>query len=66
MEVRNETLELLDTLLDGVSEPRLQLISADEARALIVFLGLLEEGEQGEDVRRAAGDMRSRLGSRLA
>ncbi|MFD8789789.1 hypothetical protein [Streptomyces vinaceus] len=62
----DETLDLLDTLLDGVSEPRLKLISTDEARALIVLLGLLEEGEQGEVVRRAAGDMHFRLGSRLA
>ncbi|MFE2879211.1 hypothetical protein ACFXG6_32860 [Streptomyces roseus] len=62
----DETLDLLDTLLDGVSETRLKLISADEARALIVLLGLLEEGDQDEDVRRAAGDMRFRLGSRLA
>ncbi|MCC0093232.1 hypothetical protein K7B10_00050 [Streptomyces flavotricini] len=62
----DEPLDLLDTLLDGVSEPRLKLISSDEARALIVLLGLLEEGEQPEDVRRAAGDMRFRLGSRLA
>ncbi|MFE5537074.1 hypothetical protein [Streptomyces sp. NPDC056492] len=62
----DETLDLLDALLDGVSEPRLKLISADEARALIVLLGLLEEGDQDEEVRRAAGDMRFRLGSRLA
>ncbi|MFI1453978.1 hypothetical protein [Streptomyces roseus] len=62
----DETLDLLDTLLDGASEPRLKLISTDEARALIVLLGLLEEGDHGQDVRRAAGDMRFRLGSRLA
>ncbi|WP_405959352.1 helix-turn-helix domain containing protein [Streptomyces sp. NBC_00868] len=29
-----ETLDLLDTLLEGVSEPRLKLISTDETRAL--------------------------------
>ncbi|MFE5538734.1 hypothetical protein [Streptomyces sp. NPDC056492] len=62
----DETLDLLDPLLDGVSEPRRKLISADEERALIVLLGLPEEADQDEDVRRAAGDMRFRLGSRLA
>ncbi|MFK0223913.1 hypothetical protein ACIQWN_37760 [Streptomyces vinaceus] len=62
----DETLDLLDVLLDSVSEPRLKLISADEARAIIVLLGLLDDADQPEDVRRAAGDMRFRLGSRLA
>ncbi|MFE9633390.1 hypothetical protein [Streptomyces sp. NPDC006463] len=63
--VTDETLDLLDVLLDGVSEPRLKLISADD-RAVIVRLGLLDESEQPEDVRRAAGVLRFRLGSRLA
>ncbi|MFE3786267.1 hypothetical protein [Streptomyces goshikiensis] len=61
----DETLDLLDTLLDGVSEPRLKLISADEGRALMVLLGLLDDAGLPENIRRAAGEMRSRLGSRL-
>lgn len=62
----DETLDLLDVFLDGVTEPRLKLISADEARALMVLLGLLDDAEQPEEVRRAAGDLRYRLASRLA
>ncbi|MFI6006315.1 hypothetical protein ACIA98_39095 [Streptomyces sp. NPDC051366] len=62
----DETLDLLDTLLDGVTEPRLKLISEDEARALKVLLGLLEDTAQSEDIRRAAGEMRFWIGSRLA
>ncbi|MFD3808953.1 hypothetical protein ACFWTC_36570 [Streptomyces sp. NPDC058619] len=62
----DETLDLLDVLLDSVTEPRLKLISADEARALVVPLGLLDDDSQHEEVRRAAGDLRFRLGSRLA
>ncbi|MET9604236.1 hypothetical protein ABZZ17_04115 [Streptomyces sp. NPDC006512] len=58
--------ELLDVLLDGVTEPRLKLISADEARALMVLLGMLDDDRQTEEVRRAAGEMRSRLVARLA
>ncbi|WP_405706030.1 hypothetical protein [Streptomyces sp. NBC_00069] len=54
------------TLLDDVTEPRLKLISEDEARALMVLLGLLDDSEQGEEIRRAAGEMRFRIGSRLA
>ncbi|MFD7838266.1 hypothetical protein [Streptomyces sp. NPDC059761] len=61
-----ETLDLLDTLLDGVSEPRLKLISEDEARTLMVLLGLLDDAVHSEDIRRAAGEMRFRIGSRLA
>lgn len=61
----DETLDLLDVLLDSVTEPRLKPISADEARALVVLLGLLDDG-QHEEVRRAAGDLQSRPGSRLA
>ncbi|MET9842191.1 hypothetical protein ABZZ01_31055 [Streptomyces virginiae] len=61
----DETLDLLDTLLDGVTEPRLKLISADEARAVMVLLGLLDDIAQSEDIRRAAGEMRFRIGSRL-
>ncbi|MFD9271617.1 hypothetical protein ACFWB1_37620 [Streptomyces goshikiensis] len=62
----NEALDLLDTLLDGVSEPRLKLISADEGQALTVLLGPLDDAELPEDIRHAAGAMRFRLGSRLA
>ncbi|MCX4632741.1 hypothetical protein [Streptomyces sp. NBC_01443] len=62
----DETLDLLDTLLDGVTEPRVKLISEDEARALMVLLGLFEDTDQSEDIRRAAGEMRFRIGSRLA
>ncbi|WP_331727577.1 hypothetical protein OG851_42000 (plasmid) [Streptomyces sp. NBC_00161] len=62
----DETLDLLDTLLDGVSEPHLKLISEDEARALMVLLGLLDDADQSEDIRRAAGEMQFRIGSRLA
>lgn len=57
--------ELLDVLLDGVTEPRLKLISGDEARALMVLLCVLEDDRQTEEVRRAAGEMRSRLVTRL-
>ncbi|MEV7725064.1 hypothetical protein ACIRP0_07150 [Streptomyces sp. NPDC101733] len=58
--------ELLDVLLDGVTEPRLKLIAADEARALVVLLGILDDEHPGEDVGRAAGEMRMRLVARLA
>ncbi|KOV22476.1 hypothetical protein ADK90_10405 [Streptomyces sp. XY413] len=61
----DETLDLLDTLLDGVTEPRLKLISADEARAVMVLLGLLDDIAQSEDIRRPADEMRFRIGSRL-
>ncbi|MFF9983188.1 hypothetical protein [Streptomyces erythrochromogenes] len=62
----DDVLDLLDALLDGVTEPRLKLISADEARALVVLLGLLEDDGQPEEIRRAAGDMRYRISTRLA
>ncbi|MFE9846613.1 hypothetical protein [Streptomyces goshikiensis] len=62
----DETLELLNILLDGVSEQRLKLISHDEARALMVLLGILEAETQDGDIQRAAGELRFRLGSRLA
>ncbi|MFE2529093.1 hypothetical protein ACFXEL_33250 [Streptomyces sp. NPDC059382] len=61
----DDTLELLDILLDGVTGQRLKLISEDEARALIVLLGFLDDVRQDADVRGAAAEMRSRLGSRL-
>lgn len=62
----DDVIDLLDTLLDGVSEPRLKLLGVDEARAVMVLLGLLEGDGQPEDVQRAAGELRFRLGSRLA
>ncbi|MFG2715332.1 hypothetical protein ACGFX2_32945 [Streptomyces goshikiensis] len=49
-----------------MSEPRLKLISAGEVQALTVLLGLLNDAELTEDIRRAAGEIRFRLGSRLA
>ncbi|MFD6969212.1 hypothetical protein OG756_40040 [Streptomyces sp. NBC_01310] len=58
--------DLLDVLLDGVTEPRLKLISGDEARALMVLLGVLDDEARSEEVRRAAGEMRARLAARLA
>ncbi|MFD7787699.1 hypothetical protein ACFV4Q_32105 [Streptomyces nojiriensis] len=58
--------DMLDLLLDGVTEPRLKLISGDEARALMVLLGVLDDDAKPEEVRRAAGEMRFRLDSRLA
>ncbi|WP_405497378.1 hypothetical protein [Streptomyces sp. NBC_00096] len=58
--------ELLDVLLDGVTEPRLKLISRDEAGALMVLLGVLEGQGPTEEIRQAAGEMRLRLVSRLA
>ncbi|MEU4729581.1 hypothetical protein [Streptomyces sp. NPDC023588] len=58
--------DLLDVLLDGVAEPRLKLISENEARALMMLLGLLDDIEQPEDIRHAAGELRFRIGSRLA
>ncbi|MCY0930129.1 hypothetical protein OTB20_28850 [Streptomyces sp. H27-H1] len=57
--------ELLDVLLDTVTETRVKLISLDEARALMVLLGVLEEQASSGEVREAAGEMRLRLGSRL-
>jgi hypothetical protein len=64
--VMDDVLDVLDVLLDGVTEPRLRLVSEDEARALMVLLGVLDDDVQPEEVRRAAGDLRFRLGSRLA
>ncbi|MET9607052.1 hypothetical protein ABZZ17_18530 [Streptomyces sp. NPDC006512] len=58
--------DLLEVLLDGLTEPRLKLISEDEARALMMLLGLLDDTEQPEDIRHAAGELRFRIGSRLA
>ncbi|MER7821547.1 hypothetical protein BCL76_11078 [Streptomyces sp. CG 926] len=60
------TEDLLDVLLDGVTEPRLKLLSGDEARALMVLLGALDDDAQPAEVRQAAGEMRFRIASRLA
>ncbi|MEV7556946.1 hypothetical protein ACGFYY_26170 [Streptomyces sp. NPDC048331] len=60
------TEDLLDVLLDGVTEPRLKLLSGDEARALMVLLEVLDDDGQPEEVRQAAGEMRFRIASRLA
>ncbi|MFJ7591711.1 hypothetical protein ACIQZO_30935 [Streptomyces sp. NPDC097617] len=65
MDDAGDVLDVLDVLLDGVTEPRLKVISGDEARALVVLLGLLDSDEQPEEVRRAAGEMRFRIASRL-
>ncbi|MFE4265411.1 hypothetical protein [Streptomyces sp. NPDC056883] len=53
-------------LANGVTEPRLKLISGDEARAAMVLFGLLHDAEQPEEVRQAAVELRFRIGSRLA
>ncbi|MFB7467317.1 hypothetical protein ACFCZ1_28160 [Streptomyces sp. NPDC056224] len=58
--------DTLDVLLDGVNETRLKLISEDEARALMVLLAVLDDDTQPEEITRAAGELRFRLGSRLA
>ncbi|WP_314249777.1 hypothetical protein [Streptomyces sp. DSM 40907] len=58
--------DMLNVRLDGVTEQRLKLISGDEARALMMLLGVLDDAAQPEGIRRAAGEMRFRLGSRLA
>ncbi|WP_328623170.1 hypothetical protein [Streptomyces sp. NBC_00354] len=44
----------------------MKLISEDEFRALMVLFGLLDDTGQSDDIRRAAGEMRFRIGSRLA
>ncbi|MET9466104.1 hypothetical protein ABZY44_15165 [Streptomyces sp. NPDC006544] len=58
--------EMLEVLLDGVTEPRLKLIGGDEARALMILLGVLDDQARSDEVRRAAGELRMRLASRLA
>lgn len=58
--------DFLGVLLDAVTETRLKLLTGDEARAIIMLLGVLEENTRSEEVRAAAGEMRSRLASRLA
>ncbi|MGW9067970.1 hypothetical protein ACWGQT_00760 [Streptomyces yangpuensis] len=52
--------------LDGVTEPRLKLISRDEARAVMMLLGMLDDDAQPEEIRSAAGEMGFRLDLLLA
>ncbi|MFE9468713.1 hypothetical protein ACFYNW_34770 [Streptomyces virginiae] len=44
----------------------MKLLTGDEARAAMMLLGALEEETRSKEVRAAAGEMRFRLGSRLA
>ncbi|MFD7560535.1 hypothetical protein ACFV9E_39335 [Streptomyces sp. NPDC059835] len=57
--------ELLDVLLDRPADGRLKLISEDEARAVLVLLGILWEETRSAEVREAAEELRRRLASRL-
>lgn len=54
----DEALHLLDPLLDGVT--------GTPSATLMVLLGLLEDTDQSEDICRAAGELRFRIGSRRA
>ncbi|MFD3700323.1 hypothetical protein ACFWUZ_30060 [Streptomyces sp. NPDC058646] len=58
--------DFLGVLLDASAETRLKLITGDEARAIMMLLGALEEEGRSGEVRQAAEEMRLRLGSRLA
>ncbi|WP_411105277.1 hypothetical protein [Streptomyces sp. cmx-4-9] len=58
--------DFLGVLLDAVTDTRLRLLTGDEARAVMMLLGVLEEEARSEEVRAAAGEMRFRLGSRFA
>ncbi|MET9852201.1 hypothetical protein ABZY57_04515 [Streptomyces sp. NPDC006450] len=58
--------DLLDVLLDSATEQRLKLISGDEARAVMVLLGVLDDAGHPEEIRQAAVELRFRIGSRLA
>ncbi len=58
--------DFLGVLLDAVTDTRLKLLTGDEARAVMMLLGTLEEETRSEEVGAAAGEMRFRLGSRLA
>ncbi|MFD3870220.1 hypothetical protein [Streptomyces sp. NPDC058623] len=64
MDVDGEVL--LGVLLDSVTDTRLELVTGDEARAVLTLLGALEEVIRSEGVREAAGEMRFRLCSHLA
>ncbi|MFD3701293.1 hypothetical protein ACFWUZ_35150 [Streptomyces sp. NPDC058646] len=56
----------LRVLLDAATDTRLKLLTGDEARAVMMLLGALEEDTRSSEVRAAAGEMRFRLGPRLA
>ncbi|MGW6949470.1 hypothetical protein [Streptomyces xanthophaeus] len=59
--------DFLGVLLDAVTDARLKLLTGDGARAVMMLLGALEEETHSEEVRRAAaGEMRFRLGPRIA
>ncbi|GAA0300937.1 hypothetical protein GCM10010302_44400 [Streptomyces polychromogenes] len=58
--------DFLNVLIDATADTRVKLVTADEARAIMVLLGALEDCAGSRDVRLAATEMRSRLGSRLA
>lgn len=58
--------DFLGVLLDAVTETRLKLLTGDEARAVMMLLGALEEEARSGEVRQAAAEMRFRLASRLA
>ncbi|OKK11354.1 hypothetical protein AMK16_32855 [Streptomyces sp. CB00455] len=60
------TKNFLGVLLDALTETRLKLLTGDEARTVMMLLGAHEEETRSEEVRAAAGEMRFRLGSRLA
>ncbi|MGW6877558.1 hypothetical protein ACWGHA_35115 [Streptomyces xanthophaeus] len=55
--------DFLGVLLDAVTDTRL---TGDGARAAMMLLGALEEETHSEEVRAAAGEMRFRLGPRIA
>ncbi|MGW7172276.1 hypothetical protein [Streptomyces xanthophaeus] len=58
--------DLMGVRLDADTDTRLKLLTGDEARAIMMLLGALEEETLSEDVRAAAGEMPFRLGSHLA
>ncbi|MFD7258788.1 hypothetical protein [Streptomyces sp. NPDC059874] len=49
-----------------MTETRLKLLTEDEGKAVMMPLAVLEDEARSEQVRLAAGEMRFRLGSRLA
>ncbi|WP_240801991.1 hypothetical protein [Streptomyces sp. A1136] len=48
--------DFLDALLDAAGETRLKLLTEDEARAVMMLLGALEDETRSEEVRRARRD----------
>ncbi len=58
--------DFLGVLLDATTDTRLKLLTGDEARAVMMLLGTLENETRSAEVRQAAGRMRYRLVSRLA